>query len=107
MQKLREEKDVSQYQKLSKTHTRLYKEMLKSVGISKLIRENIALASACVILLDSEEEKNDALAEYRLSGAVPEISEDFISEDITWRRQVYILDDAGDGIILFYPLPPR
>ncbi|MBQ7383330.1 MAG: hypothetical protein IJV72_00880 [Clostridia bacterium] len=57
--------------------------------------------------MGTEKEHDEILREYQLSDALPEDSEDFTVDGTIWRRQTYILDDAGDGIICFYPLSPR
>ena len=87
--------------------TTLREALASSASLVESVREEIPSAQACVILLESEREHSEILREYRLTDAFPEDSEDITAGGTIWRRQTYILDDAGDGIVCFYPLPPR
>ena len=81
--------------------------LVSSASLVESVREEIPSARACVILSETEREHGEILREYRLTDAFPEDSEDITAGGTIWRRQTYILDDAGDGIVFFYPLPPR
>ena len=85
----------------------LREALVFSASLVESVREEIPSARACVILSDSEREHSEILQEYRLTDAFPEDSEDITAGGTIWRLQTYIFDDAGDGIVCFYPLPPR
>lgn len=107
MTKFKNDAEVSKYALESDLPTELHTRLSHSALLVGTVRDAIPSARACVILSESEREQSEMLREYRLSDALPEDSEDFTADDRIWRRQTYILDDAGDGIICFYPLPPR
>lgn len=85
----------------------LREALVSSASLVESVREEIPSARACVILSETERAHSEILREYRLTDAFPEDSEDITAGGTIWRRQTYILDDAGDGVICFYPLPLR
>ena len=107
MTKFKNDAEVSKYALESDLPTELHTRLSHSALLVGTVRDGIPSARACVILSKTEREHDEILREYRLSDALPEDSEDFTAGGRIWRRQTYILDDAGDGIICFYPLPPR
>ena len=107
MVRLKTKEEAQRFASESDLATTLREALVSSASLVESVREEIPSARACVILSDSEREHGDILREYRLTDAFPEDSEDITEGGAIWRRQTYILDDAGDGIIFFYPLPPR
>ena len=107
MVKLKTKEEVQRFTSKSGLATTLREALVSSASLVESVREEIPSARACVILSESEGEHSEILREYRLTDAFPEDSEDFAAGGAIWRRHTYILDDAGDGIVLFYPLPPR
>ena len=107
MVRLKTKEEARSFASKSDLATTLREVLVSSASLVESVREEIPSARACVILSDSEREHSEILQEYRLTDAFPEDSEDFTVGGTIWRRQTYILDDAGDGIVLFYPLPPR
>lgn len=107
MTKFKNDAEVSKYALEWCLPTELHTRLSHSALLVGTVRDGIPSARACVILSETEEKHNEILREYQLSDALPEDSEDFTAGGTIWRRQTYILDDAGDGIICFYPLPPR
>lgn len=107
MVKLKTKEEARRFALNSDLATTLREALVSSASLVESVREEIPSARACVILSDSEREHSEILREYRLTDAFPEDSEDFAVGGTIWRRQTYILDDAGDGIVFFYPLPPR
>ena len=107
MVKLKTKEEARRFALNSDLATTLREALVSSASLVESVREEIPSARACVILSESEREHSEILQEYRLTDAFPEDSEDFAVGGAIWRRQTYILDDAGDGIVFFYPLPPR
>ena len=107
MVKLKTKDEARRFALKSDLATTLREALVSSASLVESVREEIPSARACIILSDSEREHSEILREYRLTDAFPEDSEDITAGGTIWRRQTYILDDAGDGIICFYPLPPR
>ena len=107
MVKLKAKEEARRFAWESDLSTTLREALVSSASLVESVREEIPSARACVILSDSEREHGEILREYRLTDAFPEDSEDITAGGTIWRRQTYILDDAGDGIVFFYPLPPR
>ena len=107
MVKLKTKEEVLRFASKSDLATTLREALASSASLVELVREEIPSARACVILSDSEREHSEILQEYRLTDAFPEDSEDITAGGTIWRLQTYIFDDAGDGIVCFYPLPPR
>ena len=107
MVKLKTKEEVLRFALKSDLATTLREALVSSASLVELVREEIPSARACIILSDSEREHGEILREYRLTDAFPEDSEDITAGGTIWRRQTYILDDAGDGIVFFYPLLPR
>ncbi len=107
MVRLKTKEEARRFALESDLSTTLREALVSSASLVELVREEIPSARACVILSDSEREHSEILREYRLTDAFPEDSEDITAGGTIWRRQTYILDDAGDGIVCFYPLPPR
>ena len=107
MTKFKNDAEVSKYALESDLPTELHTRLSHSALLVGTVRDAIPSARACVILSESEREQSEMLREYQLSDALPEDSEDFTVGGRIWRRQTYIIDDAGDGIVFFYPLPPR
>ena len=107
MVKLKTKEEARRFVSKSDLAMTLREALVSSVSLVESVREEIPSARACVILSESEGEHSEILQEYRLTDAFPEDSEDITAGGTIWRRQTYILDDAGDGIVFFYPLPPR
>ena len=107
MVKLKTKEEARRFALNSDSATTLREALVSSASLVESVREEIPSARACVILSETEREHGEILQEYRLTDAFPEDSEDITAGGTIWRRQTYILDDAGDGIVLFYPLPPR
>lgn len=107
MVKLKTKEEARRFALKSDLATTLLEALVSSASLVESVREEIQSARACVILSDSEREHGEILQDYRLTDAFPEDSEDITVGDAIWRRQTYILDDAGDGIVFFYPLPLR
>ena len=107
MTKFKNDAEVSKYALELDLPTELRTRLSHSALLVGTVRDGIPSARACVILSRTEKEHNKILREYQLRDSLPEDSEEFTSGGMIWRRQTYILDDAGDGIICFYPLPPR
>lgn len=107
MVKLKTKDEARRFALKSDLATTLREVLVSSASLVESVREEIPSARACVILSDSEREHSEILRQYRLTDAFPEDSEDITAGGAIWRRQTYILDDAGDGIVFFYPLPPR
>ena len=107
MVKLKTKEEALRFASESDLATTLREALVSSASLVESAREEIPSARACIILSDSEREHSEMLQEYRLTDAFPEDSEDITAGGTIWRRQTYILDDAGDGIVFFYPLPPR
>ena len=107
MVRLKTKEEARMFASESDLDSTLREALVSSASLVESVREEIPSARACVILSDSEREHSEILREYRLTEAFPENSEDFAVGGAIWRRQTYILDDAGDGIVFFYPLSPR
>lgn len=107
MVRLKTKEEARRFAWESDLATTLCEVLVSSASLVESVREEIPSARACVILSDSEREHGEILREYRLTDAFSEDSEDITAGGTIWRRQTYILDDAGDGIVCFYPLPPR
>lgn len=107
MIRLKTKEEARRFASESDLDLTLCEVLVSSASLVESVREEIPSARACVILSESEREHNEILREYRLTDAFPEDSEDFEVGGAIWRRQTYILDDSGDGIVFFYPLLPR
>ena len=107
MVRLKTKEEAQRFASKSDLATTLHEALVSSASLVESVREEIPSARACIILSDSEREHSEILREYRQTDAFPEDSEDITAGGTIWRRQTYILDDAGDGIVFFYPLPPR
>lgn len=107
MQKFKNDAEVSKYALELGLPSELREQLYQSALLVGMVRDGIASARACVILSETEREKDEALAEYQLTDTLPEDEVDFNVGEWVWRRQTYVIDDTGDGIICFYPLPPR
>ena len=107
MVRLKTKKEAQRFASKLDLDSMLREAFVSSASLVESVREEIPSARACVILSDSEREHGEILREYRLTDAFPEDSEDITAGGTIWRRQTYILDDAGDGIVFFYPLLPR
>ena len=107
MVRLKTKKEAQRFASKLDLDSMLREAFVSSASLVEWVREEIPSARACVILSETEREHSEILREYRLTDAFPEDSEDFEVGGAIWRRQTYILDDAGDGIFCFYPLPPR
>ena len=107
MVKLKTMEEVLRFASKSDLATTLREALASSASLVESVRKEIPSAQACVILSESEREHSEILREYRLTDAFPEDSEDITAGGTIWRLQTYIFDDAGDGIVCFYPLPPR
>lgn len=107
MVKLKTKEEAQRFAWKSGLATTLREALVSSASLVESVRKEIPSARACVILSETEREHSEILREYRLTDAFPEDSEDITAGGTIWRRQIYIIDDAGDGIVFFYPLPPR
>ena len=107
MVKLKTKEEAQRFAWESDLDSMLREVLVSSASLVESVREEIPSARACIILSDSEREHSEILREYRQTDAFPEDSEDITAGGTIWRRQTYIIDDAGDGIVFFYPLPPR
>ena len=107
MVRLKTKEEARRFASKSDLATTLREALVSSASLVESVREEIPSSRACVILSETEREHREILREYRLTDAFPEDSEDITAGGTIWRRQTYILDDAGDGIFCFYPLPPR
>ena len=105
--RLKTKEEVRSFASESDLDLTLREALVSSASLVESVRDEIPSARACVILSETEREYSEILQEYRLTDAFPEDSEDITAGGTIWRRQTYILDDAGDGIVFFYPLPPR
>ena len=105
MKKFKNSEDVLEFAQKSNLPTELQEQILSSVSLVQTVLEDIPSAQACVILLDSEQQREELLRECSLNNTLPEINESTRIDNTVWARQVYILDDSGEGIIIFYPLP--
>ena len=107
MVRLKTTEEAQRFASESDLDSTLREVLVSSASLVESVREEIPSARACIILSDSEREHSEILREYRQTDAFPEDSEDITAGGTIWRRQTYILDDAGDGIVFFYPMPPR
>lgn len=101
MKILKSQKDVSECASALKLPAPILAELSKSVSLVEVVREEIPSARACVILLDSEDKKAEILRKHGINDLNAETSEDIDLGKEKWRREVYVIDDAGDGVIIF------
>ena len=62
---------------------------------------------SAVIILETDEDCRIAEEQYTLSAFASELEEHFHVGDEEWAKRVYVIDDAGDGIVSFQLVPPR
>ena len=62
---------------------------------------------SAVIILETEEDIRIAEKQYALSERIPETQTQIDTIDEIWFESVYVLDDAGNGIVCFQRVPRR
>ena len=103
MQRFKNTKDFDEYVKNKPLSPRILKEISAAVGqVQDLINSGFQGMKACVILIETEKEHETVIRKYGLSDIVPEFTEEIIDGKNTWQKSVYITDDSGDGIVVFY-----
>ena len=81
------------------------KQLFKSIRqIEELNKSNFQDMKAYIILTDTENEIDLIYKRYGLSDTTLEFEETIKSGGTTWGKQVHIIDDSGDGIIVFRKL---
>lgn len=78
------------------------KQLFQSVKqIEEVKNSGFQDMKACVILTDSDKELELIYKRYGLSDTTFECKDTFKSGGISWVKQVHVIDDSGDGIIIF------
>ena len=105
MQILKTKTDLDDYVKKKPLPPRIYKELSTCIGqVQELIQSGFQEMKACVILTDSDKKLELIYKRYGLSDTTLECKDTFKSGGISWVKQVHVIDDSGDGIIIFQKL---
>lgn len=62
---------------------------------------------SAVIILETDEDCRIAEGKYHLLERTPETQTQITAGEETWRETVYVIDDAGNGIVCFERVLPR
>ena len=87
-------------------HAGIMKEILFALYGIEQLRYYGETRSAVIVLEDGEDCKRTENS-YRLSSLSPEMEERFRVGEEEWIKRVYVIDDAGNGIVSFERTSPR
>lgn len=72
----------------------------------KLVEEcnNNGASPSCLLVAESKQEYEQISKEFNLHNNLPELKEVILIEGELWERQVYVLGDAGNGVVVYVNL---
>ena len=105
MQILKKYEDLADYTDKKQLKRGITEEIMGAIGlVRKLIDSGFQNMKACVILTESKNETKEVYKDFGLSDLTVEFEEKITDEGDVWVKQVHILDDSGDGVIVFQKL---
>ena len=87
-------------------HACVMKEILFALYCTEQLR-SCGEEWSTVNILETKEDCRIAEEKYHLSERLPETQTCITAGEEKWRESVYVIDDAGNGIVCYERVPPR
>ena len=103
MQIFKSVNDIEAYSKEAPLSSNITQQINTAIEqIRELRQSSFQEMKACVVLIETKEDSKKAISTFGIGAETLEAEEE-IRDDYgaVWKKQIHILDDTGDGVIVF------